>query len=191
MLSLQHMFQDKTVSLVGNAASLFQSKYGSEIDSNEVVVRLNKAAMLYTRFNAKESHGERTDVWMFWNVVEYYKKFKDIDTNIKKVHMGHQFRGDRRLQLVDDVYPLDLYEKLKDVSGPKRNPTTGFLSIDYILNCIPKELHIYGFDWKESPTHTDMDRAKEKLCPHNFDVEKDYCINTLADRSDTFFHFYK
>jgi len=178
---MKHWFQKKSVALVGNAMSLFDMKYGEEIDSHDVVVRLNKAAMLINRFDAKNSHGKRTDVWIFWSTREYHKHFDKLP-NVLKMHAGHQFRNNGTIKLIDFVYPMDLYEPLKKVAGPKKNPTTGFITIDYILNCNPKSLSVYGFDWKKTPTHTDPDMKKEKYCPHDYDVEKAYCMEHVFTR---------
>lgn len=186
---MKEWFENKTVAIVGNAMSLFDSKYGNDIDNHDVVVRLNKAAMLINKFDVEISHGKKTAVWMFWNVIEYYKHFEDIDQKIKKMHMGHQSRDHNKLSQVDYIYPDNLYEKLKLVAGERKNPTTGFMSIDYVISCNPFKLNIYGFDWKETPTHTDPNRKKEKLCPHNYDAEKEHCLNFwMKDERITFFH---
>lgn len=175
---MKHLFQDKRVGLVGNATSLFDLSYGKEIDSHDVVVRLNKAAMLYDRFDSAKSHGTKTHVWMFWAVNEYHRLFSK-HPNVVKMHMGHQYRNSNLIKLVDFVYPMDLYDVLRKKAGPLRNPTTGFIAIDYILHSKPVILNVYGFDWKKTPTFTDPDRRKEKRCPHNYDVEEEYCRNHI------------
>lgn len=180
---MKEWFTNKSVALIGNSMSLFDSEYGTEIDSHDVVVRLNKAAMLINSFDAEKSHGKRTDVWIFWSVHEYQKYFSD-HPNVLKMHAGHQFRNSTKINMVDFVYPNDQYTKLKTVAGSKRNPTTGFIAIDYILNCEPKTLSIYGFDWKKTPTHTDPNRVVEKKCPHNYDVEEKYCLDHVLTKSN-------
>lgn len=184
---MKQIFENKTVALIGNSAGLFEKEYGSEIDEHEVVVRLNKAAMLYDRFDAAKSHGTKTDVWMFWRTAEYHKHFPNIDPKIKKMHMGHQDRMRIDKKIIDFVYPEDLYENLKKVAGKHNNPTTGFMAIDYILHCNPTMLSIYGFDWKETPTYTDPLRKKEKLCPHDFVTEKKYCQEKILTRQNVFY----
>jgi hypothetical protein len=179
---MKEWFEGKTVALIGNAESLFSKSYGTDIDSHDVVVRLNKAAMLYERFDVANSHGKRTDIWMFWRAAEYNKHFSKIDSKIKKMHMGHQDRNRINTKEVDFVYPNTLYEPLKKIAGKHSNPTTGFMAIDYILHCEPKLLSIYGFDWKETPTFTDPTRKKEKMCPHDFETEKKYCVDMVLSR---------
>jgi hypothetical protein len=183
---MKEWFENKSVAIVGNAMSLFDTNYGTEIDSHEVVVRLNKAAMLYERFDVEKSHGKKTDVWMFWRTAEYKKHFSSINKDIKKMHMGHQDRKSIDIKLVDCVYPDTLYNELKKKAGKHNNPTTGLMAIDYVFSCNPKSMSIYGFDWKETPTFTDPTRKKEKLCPHDFETEKAYCEQTYLNEFNVF-----
>lgn len=172
-------FENKTVAIVGNAASLFDKEYGVEIDSHEVVVRLNKAAMLYTNFNAEKSHGKRTDVWIFWNTSEYKSQFAKYP-NVKKMHAGHQARFLANIKHVDFVYPdVPNYDLLKRQAGNHNNPTTGLIALDWITYCKPKSLDIYGFDWKDTPTFTDPKRVRDKFCPHDFKTEREYVKNNI------------
>lgn len=180
---MKSWFEGKSVALVGNAMSLFDLSYGSEINSHDVVVRLNKAAMLLNNFDSKKTHGNRTDIWIFWASNEYYKYF-DKHPNILKMHAGHQYRNHNTIKMVDYIYPNELYEILKLKAGPRKNPTTGFIAIDYILNCDPKNLSVYGFDWKKTPTQTDPNRIAEKRCPHNYDIEEKYCMDHVFTRSN-------
>ena len=171
---MKEWFEDKTVALVGNAMSLFDKKYGTEIDSHDVVVRLNKAAMLYQSMDAEKSHGKRTDVWIFWNTSEYRNYFSK-HPKVKKMHAGHQARFDANTKHADFVYPMiPNYEKLKRKSGQHNNPTTGLIAIDWIVYCNPKSLDIYGFDWKATPTFTDPKRVRDRACPHDYPTEKLY-----------------
>jgi hypothetical protein len=182
---MRHWFQDKSVALVGNAMSLFDMNYGEEIDLHDVVVRLNKAAMLINKFDSEATHGKRTDVWFFWSAQEYHRHF-DKHSDILKIHAGHQYRNNGTIKLVDFVYPDELYNELKKKAGSRQNPTTGLIAIDYILHCEPKSLSVYGFDWKKTPTQTDPERKAEKKCPHNYDVEEAYCMEHVFTRPNVF-----
>lgn len=172
---MKDWFSGKRVALVGNAASLFDKKYGTEIDNHEVVVRLNKAAMLFTRMDVSRSHGSITTHWLFFSTAEYKHKFGNIPQNIKKAHMsGHRQTAAHRKE-VDFMLPVDELELLKDKLGHK-NPTTGLMSIFWIAKSMPKQLDVYGFDWKETPTFTDMERKKDPMCNHDFEKERELCF---------------
>jgi hypothetical protein len=179
---MKHWFEEKTIAVIGNASSLFEKNYGSEIDSHDVVVRINKAAMLYTRKEVNKSHGSKTDVWVFWNTAEYKSFFPKISKHIKKMHAGHQGRTPNNIDLIDFLYPDDLYKELKKHSGKHNNPTTGLITLDYISRCNPKHIDVYGFDWKSSPTFTDPEMKREKACPHDYPVEKEYCMKNFFSK---------
>lgn len=177
---MKEWFENKSVAIIGNAMYLFEKDYGNEIDSHDVVVRLNKAAMLYTKMDAEKSHGKKTDVWMFWNASEYKSHFNK--TNAKKMHMGHQGRNTPNLSTVDCVYPMELYKILRTKSGKFNNPTTGLMALDYISSCNPKSITVYGYDWKETPTFTDPERKMDPRCPHDYPTEKKYCYTTFFSK---------
>lgn len=181
---MKEWFENKTIAVVGNAISLFDKEYGEEIDSHDVVVRMNKAAILYTRKDAVKSHGKKTDVWFFWNTSEYKMQFPKIEDNIKKVHAGHQGRSHNNISKVDFVYPDSLYKPLKAKAGNHANPTTGLITLDYISTCDPKLVRVYGFDWKESATFTDPERKRERACPHDYPVEKSYCMENFFSKDN-------
>ena len=179
---MKEWFEGKTVAVVGNAMSLFDKNYGDEIDSHDVIVRMNKAAMLYTRQEASKTHGTKTSVWGFWNTAEYKSFFNKIPKKVKKMHAGHQGRTPNNLDLVDFVYPENLYKELKKYSGKHNNPTTGLIMLDYIIHCNPKHVDVYEFDWKETATFTDPDKKREKICPHDYPTEKEYCMKTFFSK---------
>lgn len=173
---MKEWFADRTVALVGNAASLFDKEYGSEIDEHDVVVRMNKAAMLWTQFHVEKSHGKRTDVWMIFNIGEYRHRSDDMDPSIKKMHMSSHRQTAEHLRIVDAVFPISEHKLLQAQVGYD-NPTTGLMAIKWITMAKPKVLDIYGFDWKETPTFTDMEGKREPKCYHQYDLERDLCHN--------------
>lgn len=181
---MKQWFEGKTVAVVGNAMSLFDKSYGAEIDSHDVVVRMNKAAMLYTKKEAARSHGTKTDVWVFWNTAEYKSFFSKISPKIKKMHAGHQGRTPNNIHQVDFVYPDNRYKELKKHAGNHNNPTTGMIFLDHLSTCEPKSVSVYGFDWKETPTFTDPDMKREKICPHDYPTEKNYCMNNFFSKDN-------
>jgi hypothetical protein len=181
---MKEWFEGKRVAVVGNAMHLFDREYGREIDSHDVVVRINRAAVLYTEHEATNSHGQRTDVWIFWNTGEYKSMFPKIDPKIKKMHAGHQGRSHNNISQVDFVYPDSLYKVLKPKAGKHGNPTTGLILLDYLSTCNPALVSVYGFDWKKTPTFTDPKMKRERHCPHDYRTEREYCMKTFFSRDD-------
>jgi len=60
-------FENKRVAVVGNAQSLFNTQYGTEIDDHEIVIRINTPAIFYDDLVSRHSHGTRIHVWAFWD----------------------------------------------------------------------------------------------------------------------------
>ena len=172
---MKDWFENQTVALVGNAESLFHKNFGDEIENHDVVVRLNKAAMLWTQHHADATHGRRTDVHMVFNIGEYRHRTSDWDPKIRIMHMSKMRQTKQHQALVHHMFPVSRWEELCELVG-YNNPTTGLMAIEYITSCSPRKLDVYGFDWKETPTFTDMERKKDPLCHHNFDLERKLCF---------------
>ena len=181
---MKEWFEGKTVAVIGNSMALFNKSYGAEIDAHDVVVRINKAAMLYTRQEASKSHGTKTHVRVFWSAAEYKSFFSKLPKHVKKMHAGHQGRTPNNVGLVDFVYPESRYKELKKHAGKHSNPTTGLITLDYIAACNPKHVDVYGFDWKATATFTDPEMKREKACPHDYPTEKEYCAKTFFSRDN-------
>lgn len=65
MNSLDDIVKGKRIAVVGNSTSLFAQSYGSEIDSNDLVLRFNKPAIFYDYENIEKTHGTKFNMWAF------------------------------------------------------------------------------------------------------------------------------
>jgi len=174
-------FTNKSIAVVGNAQSLFDTEYGTLIDSHDIVCRLNKGTKALSRI----SHGNKLDVVFAsrWYLVKYfYKKYiikHNAYTDVKFIMCSRQGRTDLTHTIKQDIwyYPLDRYSEFKGkVLGlsKKQGPSTGIMALDIISYARPKSVSIFGFDWKKTPTFYDLERTHE---PHLYDLEKEYCLN--------------
>lgn len=169
-------FKGKSVALVGNASSLFDRKYGSEIDSHDVVCRMNRAAMLYTKFFEFLSHGNRTDVWFVWRLKEY-----EFAKQVKRPDKIIQISPAENTEETFIQFPEEKFNEY--VEELKAVPSTGFCSLMYLLQSGALSVTLYGFDWKKTPTFTDLSRDIDSLALdsiHNFSLEKEI-INSLKN----------
>jgi hypothetical protein len=141
-----------------------------------------QAAMLWTEYKADLSHGTRTDVHMVFNIGEYRHRTPEWNPNIKLMHMSKLRQIRQHRELVHDMFSKDDHAKLSELVGYE-NPTTGLMALYYIDSCEPKKIDVYGFDWKETPTFTDMERKKDPLCYHDFDLEKKCCFDHFFKKS--------
>lgn len=180
VLDPRNDLSNKSVAIIGNARSLLDKNYGREIDSHDIVIRMNKSPLVFGSYEYYTAIGSKFDIWSVWRKREYENLtlFVPRDT----IQMSYwQDNTDRSI----DYYPESKYMPLIRNSGVG-NPSTGLLTLDWVSHQSPKLVNIYGFDWKETPTLTDID--KNDLY-HNFDKEREYCIKYFQQELGFCFNF--
>lgn len=157
---MREVFEGKTVSVVGNARSLFSTNYGQEIDSAEVVCRIKRGFFMLKPGDEK-SHGIRTDVW-------FLNWFKTMDPKkVTKKTCDH---------IVEILHNPEIdIEWLRSELGHHR-PSTGLRILHFISLYNPKKVYVYGYDWKMTPSFHDNKLHDDR---HDFKLEKSYCENTF------------
>lgn len=162
-----------TVALVGNAQSLFSSRYGNEIDSHDVVARMNRAAILVTQFFATATHGRRTDAWFVWR----HKEYETLNVKEPGFVMQMSFWEKPEASHVHS-FPEARFNVLQDEL--EAVPSTGLMVLDFFdVKTKHEQIDVYGFDWKATPTFTDPKRETDKMLNkggqlHNFGREREY-----------------
>ena len=160
------------VALIGNARALAEQDYGAEIDSADVIIRINGAPMPSAR-----SHGTRTD-WLALAVrlspddfdrlgrprlLWLSPKFKRISWSV--LQAPGFFR-----------YPPARYQRLRADLGT--GPTTGIMMIDLLATSGMAGLRLYGFDFFASLSLSGP-RTKADV-GHNFDGEAAFVADLSA-----------
>ena len=174
---MRKWFKKKSVAVVGNAMSLFNSKFGDEIDSHDVVVRIN----LGYRAMGRTSHGHRLDV-LACSRYSFLVRNGVIDDIAPKavLHTGELNHGE---SLVEGVCYVDekTRQHLKDLLGldKKQKPSTGLSTLWWIRQCGAAQVDVYGFDWKQTPTFYDPNVIDDS---HAYDLERDFCLNYFQNR---------
>lgn len=207
MLTFKNLVYNKNIAVVGNASSLFDLNYGEEIDSHDLVIRMNKPAIFYDDGNYI-SHGSKLDIWAFWSVGAFYKRCivkEDLpqllnerfhgDRSIKKIQMylnGHTAITKKYID--ETLHPKsfsELERKLKSLSHSKRNiikPSVGIALLEWLSICDSfNTITVYGFDWKKTPTFSeqishekDIDEDRyDARCKHDFKAEETYFFDVL------------
>lgn len=157
--------KDKSVLIVGNSLTLLGEKYGSLIDSYDVVVRIGKG-IPYVELSS--FLGSKTDCWVFstFRSVDYVN-FKNVrfkilnicqqqiyDEKIKDLNMRKLFFK-KDFQIYRDYFLMgsleDLHNTIKK-TGLKKRVSQGVFCIQYFIDTIKthKKLDIIGFDFFES-----------------------------------------
>jgi hypothetical protein len=171
---MKEWFDGKTVAIVGNAQYLFQRTYGEEIDSHDVVIRINRGIETCFDDKAKISHGKKLDIWTF----NLYRTLENFDTTAR-ARIGTPYK---RLQMnysidlskIDSTITKEAQDEIVNMFAPKK-VTTGFRILHYMSKFKPTRVDVYGFDWKATPTfyikHYSMADNH-----HSYSREKQYCM---------------
>ena len=141
----------KSVAIVGNAKSLFSTKYGKEIDSHEVIIRFNKG-FIYD----KNAQGTKTDILILACILR--------DDERRGFHAKYVINRSKSYQNpVRFTISNEDRARLKNILGSQ--PSTGFMAIDMCLYAEAKSIDLYGFDWEDTPTFYN---------PANYQTQHDY-----------------
>lgn len=162
------LLKNKSVAIVGPADYLLNSNFGEEIDSYDLVVRINRGIELIDQYH--KDIGKRTDI-LYSCLIEEPMNAGKID--LKKFTEEHRLKFvctipfEKKISFMKkiDIHPMVNKEKFKNLSklvstriidnkywndfSRKLNtrPTTGFISIFDILEFEPKNLKIFGFSF--------------------------------------------
>lgn len=168
------LLTDKSVAIVGNAQHLFDRSYGADIDSHDVVIRMNRAAMLYTRFDAEATHGTKTTAWCMWRYKEYEKVILNEPQYIAQMAWFEE-------QPISDHVHVIHNKPLLTKLWPSY-PSTGLMVIDWVSKFSTEKVSVYGFDWKETPTFSHVDEDDDpNISIHNFHKERELCYNAYSE----------
>lgn len=175
---MKEWFEGKTVSVVGNAQSLINQKFGQEIDQADVVVRINRGGWRYPEF--KNQMGSKLDVWCMQNIRQNKAHFGRAQTKgAHKMQMDTIDISPQFIELADAVFSKEDRGAL-DINLTKKS-STGLRVLYYISKQNPLKVSVYGFDWKKTYSW----HEKRKCIAHLFDEERKYCFNNFFN-TDTF-----
>jgi hypothetical protein len=165
--TFEEFIKEKTVSLVGPASYMMGSDHGEQIDSDDVVIRINRSYESVDVFSS--DIGKRTDI-LYSCLIEKNANAGMLDRDVL-VSKGIKYicappasdmKGQSNKTTLHSLIDVD---KIRDISKeiPVRvvdhifhnqlarevncRPNTGFMAIYDILRCSPKKLSLYGFSF--------------------------------------------
>lgn len=162
----------KSVALVGNARRLGSSGQGAEIDSADLVIRINSAPM-----PSPESHGSRTDILAL--------AVKLSTNDLERIRPSRIFwMSHKRKRLTWSVAStagfflpsLRDFHALKEILGAP--PSTGLMTIDQLSRSQARSIALYGFDFFASLSLSGHRTAAQ--VPHNFVAEQQFVDSLLV-----------
>ena len=176
--TLARCMSDRSVALVGNARSLSSLSLGKEIDSCELVIRLNTAPNQKTG-----SHGARTS-WIASSTLLSLRRLQALKPE-RLIWMSPRRRALALLAygtlLPMSFYPSEWWHVLAAKLGGAR-PSTGAMVIDLIVRLGGfSELRLFGFDFFQSGSFSQ--RGLTSPPPHDFAREREYVSELLQSDS--------
>ena len=175
LIEIQEFLKNKSICLLGNARSILKNE--KNIDKFDVVCRMNRG----TPQGKTKYIGSRTDI-LFIST-----KFHDnlrCNFNAKYVIWMTKSQGLATKWIKENAFqnPPEDWEELKSQFPDEKLPSTGLLSIYFLLNHIDfKSLTIYGFDFFKSGTF--YHNLKE-FPWHTGEIEKEIITKWISERDN-------
>ena len=144
------------VAIVGNGKTIFDKKWGKEIDEHDFIIRFNKG------FYAKpECQGTRTDMLILACNLAYYE-LEGYHARFVVNRSKHYYNpANYTINTPDRM-------KLKELLG--KQPSTGFMAIDICLYFGAKSIDLYGFSGNSAPSFYN---PKDYVTQHDYDKEQE------------------
>ena len=147
----------KNVAIVGNAKSIFDHKFGSDIDKADIVIRFNKGFILN-----KESQGTKTDILMLACDLDN----ESVDSYNAKIVISRSNKYQNKHDYILDSKDREVLRNKIYIN----TPTTGFIATDICMTANAKSITLYGFDFEKTPTFYNPQGYKT---PHHYRKEEE------------------
>ena len=156
--------------IVGNASNILNRELGSYIDSFKNVIRFNRFKIIK---------------WYYIKEVKNYliknlEKVTSTTTDLKQALILTTAKDDGKLDSIRKQINIEMIYKQYPVPFSYK-PTTGFLTIKYLLDIFP-QLNLVGFDFGKSHHYWGNHGISDVPGKHEWDKEKSY-INKLITQN--------
>ena len=173
----------RRIALVGNAQSLLNTQFGSQIDSMDLVVRMNHGVILKPM-----CQGFRTDVLAMScrmpesDLVRQFDPPTIVWVSPRWWYIQPYSRAVMRRVF---FYPRRDSERLSRAKLDGKRPSTGFMMTQLLLQLGAGEVHLFGFDFGSTPTFYN---APDYLTPRDYAAEARHLLAQASAGSLTI-HF--
>ena len=150
---------DKTVAIVGPAGSIMGTNQGEEIDSFDIVVRVNSYKPKFTTEHSKDIGSRSSILYGLPSFIKESINNQDVlKCGFEWIVIGQPVSTGNYRQLIDKIETykgldyLWIYNNTKQElqKKVKKRPSTGLLSIVHLLSFPLKHLKIFGMDFYHS-----------------------------------------
>ena len=189
----EKLVEGKTIAVVGNGPSEIGKGKGAEIDSHDIVIRINN----YQTKGFEQDYGSKTDIWVKCSSDDIEHELRD--ENIQLI----VYEPDYKRHVVIDGYMEALNDSLREIDyfdyedhvklRKKLNlfPSTGLVLAEKLLTCCNvAKLDLYGFSFLADCKNKNMKihyyntdkceiEAKKRCSHHSFQKESEYLRKAL------------
>lgn len=179
---LSNLLIDKSIAIVGNAQSLFDKTNGQLIDSHDIVCRINKGIQIKNNV----SQGTRTDIWAYGDFT-LIRDYWWLRHNEYTIHLSKNKRPEyyehvnkkisHGFNKTDFYTPIKLLETISEYGII--DPSSGLILIWMIMQYNIKDITLFGFDWKATPTWCNNEYDNSLVCVHTWELEQQFIHNLL------------
>lgn len=156
----------KSIAIVGNSQSLLLDTHGQDIDSHDIVVRMNMGFP-----SDPVAQGRRFDVWCF-STIGMARQATSLPPAKHAVWMSPKSRDEFDGSVPCCFYPLECWDALQAHLGSR--PSVGAMTIDLVSRAVPGAVSIFGFDFKRTETFYNKSTA---VGPHDYQAEERYAMD--------------
>lgn len=149
----------KRVAIVGNAKSLFDKRYGAEIDNHDFIIRFNKGFI-----TVPQAQGTKTDML----ILALNLRFDERQSFNARYIVNRSKHYDNQT-----IWTIDQQERMDICARIGKQPSSGFMAIDICLAFGASEIDLYGFDFEETPTFYNPPYYQTQ---HDYSAEKEIVI---------------
>lgn len=168
---MAELLSGKSIAIVGNAKSLLETNYGEQIETHDIIIRLNKGFV-----TQQSAQGTRTDM-------------VGLTPELSEGETIARFEPSYFLMLIPKMRHYRLFGKdavrntlfykfrywLADRNLIGRRPSSGFMAISWMVRLgQAKSITLYGFDFGATPTYYNPVGYKT---PHNYDREREIVLD--------------
>lgn len=189
VIDLANTFNNKSIAIIGNGRVLFNSEFGSLIDSHDVVIRFN--LVWPWRSDKPQCTGTKTTHMMvggrFWKTSEARANLEKVMAENPSV-LFFSSRGNPDKWQLPEILPLlprELYHRWLSHQNTESHPSAGSGLLFYLTEyCQAKNISTFGMDGLRTHNWTKNRENIHSPC-HSAEIETRY----LAELGERFSFF--
>jgi hypothetical protein len=172
---------DKKVILVGNASDIIKNPYGSQIDSYDIVIRMNHGHPI---LKFASQMGSKYNIWAH-GFLSYKKQISEYGRIKEKIDFHIETNEKKLCKKIFDkkafLIPNKWYKKEYETRHAGKEMSTGLNAASFFVNWVGtmREISIVGFDFLKTSNPTLQSAPARKF--HDTNIERATMISLLIE----------